>query len=68
MVINLLYKIFSSAWEDGEVPEDWYKAITKPVYKQKGNKYACSDYKVLVCFVLKEISKEELLLWSKLKW
>ncbi len=33
------------AWKEGEVPDDWKKAIIVPLYKGKGSRSECSSYR-----------------------
>ncbi len=37
--------ICNLAWEQSEVPEDWRKAIIVPLYKGKGNREECNNYR-----------------------
>ncbi len=38
-------KVESIAWEESEVPEDWRRAIIVPLYKEKGSREECNNYK-----------------------
>ncbi len=44
-MINWMHRICELAWEEGNVPEAWTKAITVPAYKRKGNRSECRNYK-----------------------
>ncbi len=37
--------ICNRAWEQCEVPEDWRKAIIVPLYKGKGKREECNNYR-----------------------
>ncbi len=37
--------ICERAWKEGEVPDDWKKAIIIPLYKGKGSRSECSSYR-----------------------
>ena len=39
-----LHKIMSLAWDNGQVPEDWRRAVIVPVHK-KGSKMKCENYR-----------------------
>jgi Reverse transcriptase (RNA-dependent DNA polymerase)/Endonuclease-reverse transcriptase len=38
-------RIFNAAWKQGRIPEDWGKAIICPIYKRKGDKADCGNYR-----------------------
>ena len=44
-VIEWMHKICGMAWEEGRVPGDWTKAIIVPVYKGKGSRNECGNYR-----------------------
>jgi len=33
------------AWEQGNIPEDWWKGIILPFYKGKGSRHDCHNYR-----------------------
>ncbi len=37
--------ICERAWQTGEVPDDWKKAIIVPLYKGRGSRSECSSYR-----------------------
>ncbi len=39
--------ICERAWKEGEVPDDWKKAIIVPLYKGKGSRSECSSYRAI---------------------
>jgi len=43
--IMWLTTIFKKAWEERKVPEDLQNAIVVPIWKKKGNKKDCSNYR-----------------------
>ena len=43
VVVKWLHRIMCLAWENGQVPEDWQRAVIVPVHK-KGNKLKCENY------------------------
>jgi len=44
-MITWLQDIFNSAWKQGRIPEDWGKAIICPVFKNKGDRAECGNYR-----------------------
>jgi hypothetical protein len=40
-----LLQLFRRVWETGGVPEDWKKAIVVPIFKNKGSKEECGNYR-----------------------
>jgi len=44
-VIEWMHKICDLAWKEGRVPSDWTKAIIVPVYKGKGSRNECGNYR-----------------------
>ena len=44
-VIEWMHIICSLAWKEGRVPSDWTKAIIVPVYKGKGSRSECGNYR-----------------------
>ena len=44
VVVKWLHRIISLAWENGQVPEDWLRAVIVPVHK-KGSKVKCEKYR-----------------------
>ena len=44
VVVKRLHRIMSLAWENGQVPEDWRRAVIVPVHK-KGSKVKCENYR-----------------------
>ena len=40
-----LRRVFNVCYEDGRVPEDWRKACIVPIYKGKGCKMECRNYR-----------------------
>ncbi len=45
VVVDWMMWICNLAWEQSKVPEDWRKAITVPLYKGKGNREECNNYR-----------------------
>ncbi|MEL7177812.1 MAG: reverse transcriptase domain-containing protein [Pseudomonadota bacterium] len=44
-VVEWLTSICQRAWEEGEVPAEWVQAIIVPIYKGKGCKTECTNYR-----------------------
>ena len=44
VVVKWLHRIMCLAWENGQVPEDWQRAVIVPVHK-KGSKLKCENYR-----------------------
>ncbi len=44
-VVDWMMWICNLAWEKSKVPEDWRKAIIVPLYKGKGNRKECNNYR-----------------------
>ncbi|KAK3893161.1 hypothetical protein Pcinc_003002 [Petrolisthes cinctipes] len=45
VVVEWMLLICTLAWRQGEVPEDWRRAIIVPLYKGKGSKDECGSYR-----------------------
>ena len=45
IIIDWMHLICSMAWKQGVVPDDWTKAILVPIYKGKGSKDDCGNYR-----------------------
>ncbi len=45
IVVDWMMWICNLAWKQSKVPEDWRKAIVVPLYKGKGNREECNNYK-----------------------
>jgi Reverse transcriptase (RNA-dependent DNA polymerase) len=44
-ILTWMYRIFNAAWKQGRVPEDRRKTIICPIYKRKGDKADCGNYR-----------------------
>ena len=44
-VVEWLVRLFNICFEAGEVPADWRMAAIVPIYKGKGDKHVCSNYR-----------------------
>ena len=44
-MIKLLEKIFNECWKERKVPQDWQDACLVPLYKGKGDKMKCMNYR-----------------------
>ena len=40
-----LVRVLNICWKEGRVPEDWRKAVIVPIYKGKGEKDVCNNYR-----------------------
>ena len=45
--IRTLHKIVTHVWKEEMVPEEWHQGIIIPLYKGKGSKSECSNYRVI---------------------
>ncbi len=45
IVVDWMMWICSLVWEQNKVPEDWRKAIILPLYKGKGKREECNNYR-----------------------
>ena len=43
--LKTLHSIFTRVWEDEVVPEEWHQGIIIPLYKGKGSRSDCSNYR-----------------------
>ncbi len=43
-VVDWMTMICDLAWRQGEVPDEWKKAVIVPLHKGTGNKDECSNY------------------------
>jgi len=43
--VQWLTKIFQSVWQTGQMPSDWKKGIILPLYKGKGSRRKCKNYR-----------------------
>ncbi len=41
----MMLRVCPKAWEVGRVPDDWRKAMIVPIYKGKGSKEECKNYR-----------------------
>ena len=40
-----LTKVFQAVWQSGQMPSDWKKGIILPLYKGKGSRRECKNYR-----------------------
>jgi len=43
--LKTLHRIFTRVWEDEVIPEEWHQGIIIPLYKGKGSRSDCSNYR-----------------------
>ena len=43
--LRTLHKIVTEVWKEEVVPEEWHQGIIIPLYKGKGSKSECSNYR-----------------------
>lgn len=46
-MIDWLHGLFSVAWNEGRVPDGWYKATICKIYK-KGDRNECKDFRGII--------------------
>ena len=44
-VVDWMHVICNLAWKQGKVPNDWVRAIIVPIYKGKGSREMCGNYR-----------------------
>ena len=44
-VVDWMWRLCNMAFESGVVPEDWRSAVIVPLYKGKGEKSECKNYR-----------------------
>ena len=44
-MITWMQGIFNTAWKEGRIPDDWGKAVICPVFKNKGDRAECGNYR-----------------------
>ena len=44
-VVDWIWRLFNMAFESGTVPEDWRSAVIIPLYKGKGERTECKNYR-----------------------
>ena len=44
-VVDWIWRLCNMAFKSGVVPEDWRFAVIIPLYKGKGKKYECKNYR-----------------------
>ena len=45
MVVDWIWRLCHMAFESGLVPEDWRSAVIVPLYKAKGERTECKNYR-----------------------
>jgi len=45
IVYDWLWKLFNVCWISGEVLDDWKEAVIVPLYKGKGYRNECGNYR-----------------------
>ncbi|XP_076031278.1 uncharacterized protein LOC143019503 [Oratosquilla oratoria] len=45
VMVDWLVRLFNVCWREGRVPEDWSSACIVPLYKGKGDKCECSNFR-----------------------
>ena len=46
-VVDWIWKLCNMVSENGFVPQDWRSAMTVPLYKSKGERTECKNYRVI---------------------
>src|ERR1044072_7454424 len=45
VIVDWLVRMFNVCWGEGKVPQEWQDACIVPIYKGKGNKMVCKNYR-----------------------
>ncbi|GBP79919.1 hypothetical protein EVAR_75291_1 [Eumeta japonica] len=45
IVASLLFQLFNKCWKSHRVPNDWCKAVTVPLYKEKGSRQVYTNHR-----------------------
>ena len=45
VIVDWLVRMFNVCWGEGKVPQEWQDACVVPIYKGKGDKMACKNYR-----------------------
>ena len=45
MDLDWVWRLYSMTFESGDVLEEWRSALTVPLYKDKGEKNECKNYR-----------------------
>ena len=44
-VVDWIWKLYNMAFKSGVVPEDWKSTVIVPLYKDKGKRTECKNYR-----------------------
>ena len=47
-VVDWIWRLCNMAFENGVVPEDWRSAVIVPLYKSKGERTECKNYRGII--------------------
>ena len=45
--LSALHELFVQVWEQEAVPDEWRQGIIVPLYKGKGSRSECSNYRII---------------------
>ena len=48
--LELLWRVCRAVWKDGIAPMEWRQSIIIPIWKRKGDRRECSEYRVLAYY------------------
>jgi len=53
--MHALHKIIVWVWEEAVVPEEWHQGILIPIYKGKGSRSDCCNYRGITLLSVPEM-------------
>ncbi|PSN47273.1 hypothetical protein C0J52_13339 [Blattella germanica] len=50
-ITKQLHEIISKVWKSEKMPKDWEQSVICPIYKIKGDKLTCTNYRDVIMFI-----------------